>query len=82
MPFTLILANQIFSGKAPWWEYKHLIPLLMDVKEGKRPRRPSQPDAPLLSDGLWKVIERCWAQDPATRLNTREIALLLSFHPL
>ncbi|TFK52977.1 kinase-like protein [Heliocybe sulcata] len=44
-----------------------------EVMKSKRPSRPSA-----MSDGLWNIVERCWAQDPAARPHIDAVITSLS----
>ncbi|TFK52974.1 kinase-like protein [Heliocybe sulcata] len=52
------------GGAHPWspWAGKAMYKLTMDVIAGKRPPRPTN-----MCDGLWAIVEECWAQDAAAR---------------
>jgi WD40 repeat protein len=40
------------------------------VKQGVRPERPDDEDAPQLSDAIWELAEACWVKDPKVRPTT------------
>jgi len=35
--------------------------------------RPSRPDVPAIPDGLWSVVNNCWAHDPKSRPHMGEV---------
>ena len=53
---------------------------MMEVRNGKRPQRPANHEAPFLSDSLWKIIEKCWVQEPNLRVAITELVLLLNIN--
>jgi WD40 repeat protein len=48
------------------------------VRRNVRPERPNADDAPQLSEALWKLAERCWAEDPRRRPTASDICNTLS----
>lgn len=49
------------------------------VRKGKRPPRPSDDRCRIrgLNDGIWDIIETCWAQEVTHRPSTHQIVELL-----
>ncbi|THH29184.1 hypothetical protein EUX98_g5003 [Antrodiella citrinella] len=45
-----------------------------DVLDGKRPPRPSTPDEQPMSDSMWKLTRRCWAQNVSDRPSAKKVA--------
>jgi WD40 repeat protein len=37
------------------------------VRQGARPERPENEDAPQLSDAIWELAEKCWVKNPKQR---------------
>ena len=63
----LTCLNKTFTGRVPFlMNYPAAISFLM---AGKRPERPEI----LSHDGLWKLMETCWDQDPGKRPATLEL---------
>jgi len=48
--------------------------VMFDITEGKRPPRPVHP---ALTDDLWELMERCWAQEPDSRPEMLEVLQVL-----
>ena len=67
---------QVLSGQVPFSNIKSNYVVVMAVWEGKRPPRPEHPSC---SDRLWRLIQRCWAQDPRSRPKIREVSQTFSF---
>lgn len=65
--------SQVFAGS-------RVFPLLVDtaamysMSGGTRPPRPHDPE---LSDRLWDMIDRCWANIPSQRITTQEAVEVL-----
>ena len=66
---------QVLSGQAPFNELKSNYLIVMAVWEGKRPPRPAHPSC---TDGLWRLIQRCWGQDPQLRPEIPEVSQTIS----
>jgi hypothetical protein len=49
------------------------------VREGVRPERPDYEDAPQLSDTIWQLAEKCWAEDPKRRPTSSAMCDRLSY---
>ena len=47
---------------------------MFDIMKGKRPRRPPHPD---LTDGVWRLMERCWDQEPRSRPQMSDVLQVL-----
>jgi serine/threonine protein kinase len=55
---------EVLSGEAPFPQAKFLI---LSILSGTRPERPQGDEGKLFTDGIWKVVERCWERDPDER---------------
>ncbi|KAJ7575155.1 kinase-like domain-containing protein, partial [Mycena floridula] len=64
---------EIYTLKPP---FHHIsgrdVAVMNQVIAGKRPDRPDG-----ISDGLWRLTQQCWSQDPAARPPARHIQLAL-----
>ena len=56
------LTKELLTGKLPFYEIQRDSAVMIQVGQAKRPNRPKQ-----LSDELWELLEKCWAQLPADR---------------
>ena len=62
MNLTLFIL-QLYTGQKPFHEsVVHDLHVISPVMKGKRPARPG-----LMSDGVWLVTQRCWAQELSRR---------------
>jgi len=59
--------EQTFLGHSPFGN-SYLV-AIFGIMTGKRPTRPES----LRHDGLWKMMERCWNQDPRERPNSSQL---------
>ena len=64
----LTCLDKTLTGRVPFVT-KNYHSALYDIMSGKRPRRPEM----LSNDGLWKLVEMCWDQDPRKRPATWEL---------
>ena len=63
------LSIQAFSGKVPFHDVSApAVPA--GIMDGKRPKRP---DHPKLTDALWGLTERCWAERAQDRPEMKEV---------
>lgn len=54
---------EVFTAKPPFHQYPHDITVSTMVITGRRPQRPAE----ILSDGLWRLVEQCWAAGAVDR---------------
>lgn len=54
---------QVFTCAAPFVDQSYLTAML-DIVQGRRPPRPKNP---IVTGCLWRLIQRCWNQDPRLR---------------
>ena len=74
---------EVYTGETPWHEInRRKIPSL--VLSGARPKRPTFHDGPKMSDPIWEIVERCWAQDPSKRPTADQVLTRFEqvVHPL
>ena len=70
-PLTVVVPTQALSGQVPFSSEKTNWTVAPAVLGGKRPTRPAHPSC---TDGLWALIQRCWAQDPQLRPEIHEVS--------
>jgi len=63
------VSMQVFTRAVPFGASKPGMAGLA-IMQGDRPPRPAHP---LCSDKLWKIIQRCWAQEPSSRPEVSEV---------
>ena len=61
-----MLAVEVFTGKIPFEGQKNKA-AEVQISQGGRPERPRNARTVGLTEGMWKLIEDCWQQDPRTR---------------
>ncbi|KAJ7575853.1 kinase-like domain-containing protein, partial [Mycena floridula] len=66
-------ALEIYTNLPPFHSYYHDAMILADLIAGKRPERPTQEEAPCLTDNVWQLIKQCWRQDASMRPQAREV---------
>lgn len=65
--------GQIFAGQVPFSE-KGTVAGVYSMLKGRRPDRPHHPE---LSDRVWKVIQRCWKDNPTQRKTMAQVVTIL-----
>jgi hypothetical protein len=65
----------MFSGNFPFHDIRNEFQLMIVVKRGGRPSRPTHSlcQSRGLTDGMWKLIEDCWADHPQKRPSAAEV---------
>ena len=58
---------ETISGHLPFHKHPDLV-VFMKVSEGKQP-----PCGVWFTDGLWEVVELCWAHQPSARPSVKEV---------
>lgn len=63
------------TGKQPFHYVKRPTEVLVKVRAGERPQRPTEPEAVErgLDDKLWNLLQRCWAQKPENRPTIEDV---------
>ncbi|KAJ3823148.1 kinase-like domain-containing protein [Lentinula raphanica] len=64
---------EVYTGKVPFSHRRFYVGAILEVMQGKRPRRPNAESAASLTDEIWCIIQSCWAQDPYQRPNMESI---------
>ena len=72
-PTQVLTGNAPFSGLKTNW---------IVVQAALRGDRPSRPEHPSCTDGLWALIQRCWDQDPCLRPEIPEVSQTVSLVPV
>ncbi|KAH8834109.1 kinase-like domain-containing protein [Flagelloscypha sp. PMI_526] len=65
---------EVLTGRVPFSEVDTDPAVLLKLIMGSRPNRP---DASLVSDAAWRIIQQCWAQEPSKRVSIFDVLLLL-----
>ena len=63
---------EVLSGKAPFMPLKEYI-VMRKVLEGERPGIPEGSDGVWFTDGLWRMVNRCWTTQPESRPSAEAI---------
>ncbi|KAJ7301097.1 kinase-like domain-containing protein [Mycena albidolilacea] len=75
------LCIEIYTGAQPFWNIRQDMTVVLLVLDQKRPPRPSSSGPPdgtrAMSDGLWAIVERCWAHKPLDRPVMKEVLGLI-----
>ena len=65
---------EILSGRAPF--ASSLAPILK-ILRGDRPERPQGAEGVSFTDGIWRMLERCWNTQPSKRISAETVLLCL-----
>jgi len=76
--FLLMKYDQVLYGKVPYWELPE-IPAVARILEGVRPKKPPEATNFGFTDGLWKIVERCWSEDRDARPDVKAILSQLNY---
>ncbi|KAJ7266663.1 hypothetical protein C8J57DRAFT_1328450 [Mycena rebaudengoi] len=75
------LCVEIYTGEQPFWNFIHDITVVLQILDHKRPPRPSSLGPPdgtrAMSDGLWAIVEACWAHEPLDRFDMHKVSELI-----
>jgi len=63
---------ELYTGKHPFSVIAREEPVMLSVMNGKRPSRPLDKDR-ALSDELWDIVQKCWAQSFSERPDMNEV---------
>ena len=63
---------EVLSGKSPFMSLREHI-IMRKVLEGERPGMPEGADGVWFTDGLWEMVNRCWATQPKSRPSAEAI---------
>ena len=58
-----MLVVEVFTGQKPFGCSRYDVDTWMQMVEGKRPEKPMNVLGLGFSDGIWDLVQRCWAQD-------------------
>ena len=65
---------EVLSGQKPYAPCKGAA-VIRKVLDGERPKRPQGDEGELFTDGIWKVVQRCWKPQPGDRINAKAVLL-------
>ncbi|TCD69106.1 hypothetical protein EIP91_008748 [Steccherinum ochraceum] len=64
---------ELYTSEAPFGTSFTDVAIMRRVALGRRPERPRFHDGDLMSDELWALLERAWAQEPQDRIPSGEV---------
>ncbi|KAJ7760919.1 kinase-like domain-containing protein [Mycena metata] len=75
------LCIEIYTGEPPFPNIQVDVAVIFQVRVQKRPLRPSGSGllggARAMSDGLWAIVEACWAHEPSDRPDMNKVSELI-----
>jgi hypothetical protein len=66
-PSTLTLSRQLFTLETPFPRIAHDTAVLLKVRDGGRPYKPSGLERVGFSEDLWDAMQRGWSADTRAR---------------
>ena len=75
-----MLIYEVLSGQTPFGSYNPPAVILM-VLTGERPERPQGEEGKLFTEAIWQVLQLCWKQKPAERMNAKTVLSRLGGTP-
>ena len=73
LAYCCFISTQVFTGALPFGDHQIFVAVLA-IMEGQRPPRPTHPK---FTEDLWKLVQRCWDQDPRERPEASETLNIL-----
>ncbi|KII95384.1 hypothetical protein PLICRDRAFT_99108 [Plicaturopsis crispa FD-325 SS-3] len=66
---------ELLTHDRPFSRIKHTTEVVIHTSRGRRPQRPNDPSVEErgLSDDLWEIMKRCWAENPKERPSIQEV---------
>ena len=74
----LMRCNQVLYGEMPYWGFSENV-AMVKILSGVRPKRPPSAAMFGFTDGLWKILERCWSEDRDARPDVQAILSQLNY---
>ncbi|KAJ7706511.1 kinase-like domain-containing protein, partial [Mycena olivaceomarginata] len=77
------LCIEIYTGEQPFRSIQPHIAVILQILDQKRPPQPSDPPdgTRAMSDGLWAIVEACWAHKPSDRPDIDKVSGLIVASP-
>ncbi|KAJ6616926.1 kinase-like domain-containing protein [Mycena sp. CBHHK59/15] len=79
------LCVEIYTGEKPFWNFIQDMAVVLQILDQKRPPRPSSLGPPdgtrAMSDGLWAIVEACWAHKASDRADMDKVPGLIMASP-
>jgi len=63
---------EVLSGQVPFPRCD-VYAVVVKVSKGEHPARPRGAEGTWFTDGIWKMLERCWTPGPGDRPQTRDV---------
>ena len=67
---------EVLSGHHPFFPRSGPI-IMVDILDGKRPRRPEGGERNPFTDDIWAMLELCWKHQPSTRTSVKAVLSFL-----
>ena len=67
---------EVLSGQVPFHDYG-VYAVVAKVSGGERPGRPRGAEGEFFTNGIWRILERCWTPNPDNRPRIEDVLLCL-----
>jgi hypothetical protein len=67
---------EVLSGQVPFHRC-NVYAVVAKVSGGERPGRPRGAEGESFTDGIWRILERCWTSNPDNRPRIEDVLLCL-----
>jgi serine/threonine protein kinase len=71
---------EVLSGRVPFDPCNDAV-VIINVLHGERPSRPQGRNGTPFTDGIWRMLEFCWKQQPRDRISAEAVLLGLEGSP-
>lgn len=65
---------EVLSGQKPFASWEGPV-VIQKILNGKRPGRPRGDEGKPFTDGVWRILERCWEHQPSGRISAKTVLL-------
>ena len=69
-----ITIYEVLSGQIPFAPSKSSV-VIRKITSGERPERPQGDDGRYFTDGVWRVVQRCWEHQPRDRIRAEAVLM-------
>ena len=69
-----MVVYEVLSGQVPFRFSREFV-AMQKIIEGLRPERPEGEIGMLFTDGIWDLVQLCWAHQPAGRISASDVLL-------
>ncbi|KAF9448075.1 kinase-like protein [Macrolepiota fuliginosa MF-IS2] len=68
---------EVFTGEVPYHEIPQSVTVIAKIIRGIKPAKPKREKALELTEGIWKIMQKCWSDTPSDRPTVDQVLELL-----